>query len=72
MVNIFEIDDELVSFKPFSTGSHADSEDDDEDEDGILDTWDQDNICLEEGEIGPPLNFQAGRTKMGQFSSVIS
>ncbi|KAL4581283.1 hypothetical protein LXL04_017494 [Taraxacum kok-saghyz] len=49
-IGIFEIDDEWVPFKPFIDGSQEDSE---EDDDGISDTFGNDEMDLEDGEIDP-------------------
>ena len=48
-IRVIEFDDEWSPFKPFSSSPLSDSEDDD-DENGVPDTWDQIIMNLEEGE----------------------
>ncbi|KAL4569955.1 hypothetical protein LXL04_025604 [Taraxacum kok-saghyz] len=56
-IGIFEVEDDWVPFQPFADTSPPPSDDDDdigfEDEDAILDTWQQNNMDLEEGEFNP-------------------
>ncbi|CAH1434334.1 unnamed protein product [Lactuca virosa] len=61
IIDIIEIDDDWTPFKPFSSKSNEELDDEfDDNVDGVSDTWIQENTDLEDGEIDPKENDQAG------------
>ncbi|KAL4556260.1 hypothetical protein LXL04_038906 [Taraxacum kok-saghyz] len=61
-IGIFEVEDDWGPFKPFIVGSTEDSEEENENDDGISDTFGGDEMELEEGEIDPAGSKQSDDT----------
>ncbi|KAL4591899.1 hypothetical protein LXL04_004874 [Taraxacum kok-saghyz] len=78
-IGVFEIDDDWVPFRPFSAKEDSDSGEDEEGSDAVSDTWHQDGMDLENGEIDPSVGVADGRngddsselgsSKCGNFNS---
>lgn len=52
-IGIFEIDDDWVPFKRFTGGSQEDLEENEDEEKGISDAFEDDEMQLQDGEIAP-------------------